>query len=150
MTVDVATDIIIRRPRSEVASYAGQPDNAPAWYVNIKSVEWKTDRPMRVGSRFAFVAHFLGRRLIYTYEVVELEPDVRLVMRMVDGPFPMETSYTWEAVDGGTTRMGLRNRGTPAGFSLVFAPFMAFAMRRANRADLARLKALLEQGPDVR
>ena len=43
-----------------------------------------------------FVARFLGRRLAYTYEVVDLVPGERLVMRTADGPFPMETTYTWE------------------------------------------------------
>jgi hypothetical protein len=144
MAVDVITDIVIARPPTEVAAYAGNPDNAPKWYVNIKSIDWKTPPPLRVGSKIDFVAHFLGRRLAYTYEVVELVPHERLVMRTADGPFPMETTYVWETAGGGT-RMILRNRGTPAGFSKLFAPFMAGAMRRANRKDLARLKELLER-----
>jgi uncharacterized protein YndB with AHSA1/START domain len=146
MSVDVSTDIIIKRPRAAVADYAMDPANAPKWYVNIKSVEWKTPPPLRGGSRVAFVAHFMGRRLAYTYEIVELVRGERLVMRTAEGPFPMETSYTWESTSDGRTRMMLRNRGTPAGFSKLFAPFMAGAMRRANRKDLQALKTLLENG----
>jgi hypothetical protein len=147
--VDVLTEIDIERPRSEVAAYVIDQDNAPRWYVNIKSVEWKTPPPARMGSRVAFVAHFLGRRLVYTYEIVELVPGERLVMRTSEGPFPMETTYTWEARGAeGVTRMTLRNRGEPRGFSKLFAPFMASAMRRANTKDLARLKSLLEAHPD--
>lgn len=146
MSVDVSTDIIIKRPRAAVADYAMDPTNAPKWYVNIKSVEWKTPQPLRVGSRVALVAHFMGRRLAYTYEIVELVGGERLVMRTAEGPFPMETSYSWESTSDGSTRMMLRNRGTPAGFSKLFAPFMAGAMRRANRKDLQALKTLLENG----
>jgi uncharacterized membrane protein len=142
--VDVLTEVVIARPRSEVAAFAANPDNAPAWYVNIESVQWKTEPPLRAGSRLAFVAHFLGRRLAYTYEIIEFLPDEHLVMRTAEGPFPMETTYKWKSTAPDHTRMTLRNRGSPAGFSRMLAPFMAAAMRRANRKDLARLKELLE------
>jgi uncharacterized membrane protein len=144
VSVDVSTEIVIARPRDVVAAFASEPDNAPAWYVNIKSVEWKTERPLRTGSKIAFVARFLGRRLAYTYEIVEFVPRERLVMRTAEGPFPMETSYTWETLADGKTRMRLRNRGVPSGFARIFAPFMAAAMRRANRKDLLRLRERLE------
>lgn len=144
MAVDVVTEIEIERPCAEVATYAGDPANAPSWYVNIKSVEWETPLPLAVGSRMAFVAQFLGRRLAYTYEVAELVPGRKLVMRTAQGPFPMETTYAWETLSERRTRMTLRNRGEPSGFSKLAAPIMARAMRSANRKDLARLKALLE------
>lgn len=142
--VDVLTETVIRRPPAEVVAFAGDPGNAPDWYVNIDSVQWRTPPPLGVGSRMDFVARFLGRRLAYTYEVVDLVPGRRLVMRTADGPFPMETTYTWEALGDGATRMTLRNRGRPAGFSALVGPFVARAMRRANRKDLEALRARLE------
>jgi uncharacterized protein YndB with AHSA1/START domain len=145
MPVDVLTEVIIDRPCDQVAAYAADPSHAPEWYVNIHSVEWRTDPPLRVGSRVAFVARFLGRRLEYTYEIVDFDPGHRLVMRTAQGPFPMETSYTWRPHTSGGTTMTLRNRGEPAGFARVGAPAVAAAMRRANRKDLARLKSLLER-----
>lgn len=144
MPVGVSTEILIERPLDVVSAYSADPDNAPKWYVNIKSVGWKTPRPARVGSRIAFVAEFLGRRMAYTYEIITLIPGERLVMRTAEGPFPMETLYSWESAAGGGTRMTLRNRGNPGGFSRLVAPFMAFVMRRANKKDLALLKRLLE------
>jgi uncharacterized membrane protein len=143
-SVDVGVEVVISRPLSIVAPYAADPDNATAWYVNIKSVEWKTPRPLALGSQFAFTASFLGRALTYTYEVVELVPDRRFVMRTAEGPFPMETIYEWDDVASDSTRMTLRNRGEPSGFSGVAAPVMALAMKRANTKDLKRLKSILE------
>lgn len=144
MDVDVAVEAVLPYPRELVASYAGDPSNAPEWYANIISVRWRTPPPVAVGSRMDFEARFLGRRLSYTYEVVELDPEERLVMRTADGPFPMETTYTWESVAKGT-RMTLRNRGTPSGFAKVAAPVMARAMKGAMTKDLARLEERLRQ-----
>lgn len=145
MLVDVSTEIVIARPRARVADFAADPNNVPAWYDNIKSVEWKTPVATAVGSKIAFVAHFLGRRMAYTYEIVDYSPGERLVMRTSEGPFPMETTYTWEtAADG--TKMTIRNQGAPSGFSMLAAPFMRIAIRRANQKDLAALKQLLESG----
>jgi uncharacterized membrane protein len=144
MAVDVLTETLINRPCDEVAAYAADPSNAPRWYVNIESVDWQTPPPVQVGSRMDFVARFLGRRLAYTYEVVDLVPGERLVMRTAEGPFPMETTYTWAPAGQGVTRMTLRNRGAPSGFAKIGARLVAAAMRRANRTDLTHLKALLE------
>ncbi|MDX8499724.1 SRPBCC family protein [Mesorhizobium sp. VK4C] len=144
MTIDVTSRIEIARPRAVVAAFSADPDNVPRWYVNIKSVEWKTPRPAQVGSRIAFVAQFLGRRLVYTYEIVDLVQGERLVMRTAEGPFPMETSYAWRDTREGGTHMALRNRGTPTGFSRLVAPFIALAVRRSSDRDLLRLKNILE------
>lgn len=146
MGVDVVTEVEIARPRAEVAAFAGDIDNTTRWYEKIESVEWRSPRPPAVGSRIAFVAEFLGRRLAYTSEISELVPGERLVMRTSEGPFPMETTYAWSDADRGATRMTLRNRGMPSGFKRIVAPMMASAVRRANRQDLRRLKQLLESG----
>ena len=145
MAVDVLTEIEINRPREEVAAFAADPGNATAWYKNIKAVEWETPPPAAVGSRLRFRAQFLGRTLEYTYEVREFEPGRRFVMGTAQGPFPMETTYAWDDAADGATRMTLRNRGEPRGFAAITAPVMTRAMRRANEADLQRLKALLER-----
>lgn len=144
MSVDVVTEMVIERPPDAVAAFAADPANAPRWYVNIEAIEWKTQPPAAVGSRIAFVARFLGKRLAYTYEITELIPGRRLVMRTAEGPFPMETTYTWTVTKTGGTHMTLRNRGTPSGFSKLVAPLIGRAMRKANTKDLALLKRLME------
>lgn len=144
MSVDVTTSIVIGRSRREVFAFAGDLDRTASWYRNITTVRWLTPRPLAVGSLIAFTARFLGRQLTYTYEVRELVPGDRLVMRTQDGPFPMETTYTWEDKGEDVTRMTLRNRGEPSGFAHVTAWGMVRAIRRANRKDLEQLKRLVE------
>jgi uncharacterized membrane protein len=145
VAVDVRSEIEIERARDEVAAFAADPANAPRWYRNILAVESETPPPVAVGSRLRFRARFLGRTLEYTYEIRELEPGARMVMATAQGPFPMETTYTWEDAGAGATRMGLRNRGEPSGFASVAAPVMGRAIRRANEGDLRRLKSILER-----
>lgn len=144
MTVDVRTEIVIDRPVGIVAAYAADPSNAPAWYQNITSVAWETSPPLQVGSRITFNARFLGQHLVYTYEVTGFTPAEQLVMRTAQGPFPMETSYTWQPAGDGSTRMTLRNRGEPAGFPKLAAPLMARAIGHANGKDLRKLRAILQ------
>ena len=127
-----------------MSAFAAHPTNVPQWYVNIQSVEWFAEPRLEIGARIAFVAHFLGRHMAYTYEIVELVPGGRFVMRTSDGPFPMATTYTWEDTTDGKTRMDLRNTGEPSGFSWLASFIMVPAMRRANRKDLLLLKSVLE------
>jgi uncharacterized protein YndB with AHSA1/START domain len=138
MDVDVLTDIEIDRPRSEVADYVSNPDNATTWYENITKVEWKSPKPLKVGSKVAFEAQFMGQKLEYTYEITEYVPGEWLVMSMASGPFQMETSYKFSDTRSGGTKMELRNR--------AHDPAMAGAIKRENRKDLARLKSILEKG----
>jgi hypothetical protein len=93
MRVDEITEIVIDVPRKLASSYAADPTNAPQWHANIESVEWVTPPPL-VGAQAAFVAHFLGRHLTYTYDIVGAVAGEQLVMRTAQGHFPMETTYT--------------------------------------------------------
>jgi uncharacterized protein YndB with AHSA1/START domain len=143
--VDITTAIDIARPRPVVAAYATDPDHAPDWYANIERVTWQTEKSLKIGTRLAFVARFLGRTISYTYEVIDFIPNERLIMATTEGPLRIETTYAWSDLSDQRTHMTLRNRGTPSGFAGVTAPVMAPAMRRANRKDLAALKSLLER-----
>lgn len=144
MDVDVTTTIVIERPIAVVAGYSGDPTNAPEWNRRITSAEWQTEPPMMLGSRITFNARLMGKDLVYTYEVIEHTPGDQVAMRTTQGPFPINTTYTWRPVGERVTHMTLRNHGEPKGFSRLVAPLMTLAMRRAMRQDLSRLKQLLE------
>jgi ligand-binding SRPBCC domain-containing protein len=143
-TVDVEVHTTIARPRPEVAAYCVDPDKVTAWNSNITAVQWEKGEPVTLGSRFRFTSGFLGRTLQYTYDVVELVEAARFVMRSDQGPFPMETTYTWEDAPNGATWMSLRSRAEPTAFIGLAAPVLATAIRRSRANDLARLKSILE------
>ena len=144
MPINVTISAEIDRPRTEVAAFSADPDNDTSWYVNIRKVEWLTERPVALGTRVARVAHFLGKRIAYTYIVDEWVPGERLVMRTEDGPFPMSTTYAWEDAGDGRTRMSVTNAGGPKGFFGLASPLLARQVRKALEKDLAKLKELLE------
>lgn len=143
--VNVSSEITINCPQKIVAEFASNPDYATSWYKNIKEVEWQTIHSLSIGSRILFKANFLRKKLEYIYEVVEFEPSKKLVMKTFDGPFPMETTYTWDKISEDKTRMMLNNKGKPRGFSLLFTPLMSFFMKKVNQKDLKTLKYILEQ-----
>lgn len=139
---DVVTSIEIKAPLKEVINYACDPDNARFWYNNIKSVAWKTPRPLKVGSLLTFGARFLSRDLSYTYEVTEFS-DHKFVMKTAEGPFPMETTYSFRT-EKAVTIMTLQNKGEPSGFAKLFTPIMSMMMKLANKKDLRKLKNIME------
>src|SRR2546430_4726668 len=102
MQVRVCRVIEIDRPRSEVAAFVVDPARAREWYGDVRDVRWNR-RPVAVGPRLAFAAAFLCRESGYIYEVTELVPDERYAMSRAEGPFPLETVYSWEDIGGGRT-----------------------------------------------
>ena len=144
MAIDVNVDTLIRRPPSEVARYAMAPENEPVWISGISHSRLLTDPPLRVGSQVERVAGFLGKRIVYVLGVDEHEPERRIVMETVRGPFPMRVTYAFEDDNGGT-RARLRVEGETGGFYGRLAdPIMGAQVRRSLAKDLANLKRLTE------
>jgi len=143
--IDVSTEIDINCSRDKVAGYSANPDNAPKWYVNIQAAKWKTPRPLKVGSQIVFKARFLGKALVYIYEISEYAAEQKMVMKTIMGPFPMETIYTWKTIEGNGTRMSLQNKGNPTGLNKLLTPLFSFAIKKANNKDLQRLKQIIER-----
>jgi hypothetical protein len=138
MDVDVLTHIEIDRPRSEVADYVSDPENATAWYQNVNKVELRTPKPLSAGSEVDLEAEFMDETLEYTYQVTEFVPGESLVMSSTSPSLSMETSYRFSDTPSGGTKVELRN--------VALDPDTATAIEIDNRQDLARLKSILEGG----
>jgi hypothetical protein len=143
MSIDIRAEVVIRRPRDQVAAYMADPAHDPLWIGGVREARLEGDPPLAVGSRVARVAMFLGRRIEYVNEVVELGPG-RLDMRSVVAPFPMRVTYELEERDGATA-VSNRVRGDAHGFFSVASPLLAPLVRRSVQRDLERLRAILER-----
>jgi uncharacterized membrane protein len=142
--VDVSTEIIINLPKEKVVEFASDPGNAPSWCTHIKSVEWNPEAPLRAGAKLVFNEQIMRRRQQHVYEVVEVIPGQKMIMKTSGNGMRMETTVAWQALNENTTCMTLRNRGIPTAFSKPIAPLLKLAIRKASRRNLKQLKKMLE------
>jgi hypothetical protein len=142
MAIDVQTEVLIRRPRTEVAAFMFDPTHDAIWTTGVVECRPLTEGRLRAGSRVERVTKFLGRQFGYTYEVVDADEDGFVEMK-VEQPFPMRIRYELVDASGGTIAR-IRARGDATGFFRVAAPFMSRMVRRNITNDLETLKEYLE------
>jgi uncharacterized membrane protein len=142
--VDVSTEIIINLPKEKVVEFASDPRNVPNWCTHIKSVEWNNETPLRAGAKLVFNERIMRRPQQHVYEVVEIIPGQKVIMKSQSNGMRMETTVAWQAISENTTCMTLRNRGVPLAFSKSIAPLLKLAIRKASRRNLKQLKRMLE------
>ena len=143
MVIDVSATIEIARPSGDVAAFAMEAENDPAWIGGISSAQRLTPGPTAVGTQVERVAHFLGRQIEYVMEVAEIDPGRRIVLRSIKSPFPMQVTYSFEPVAAGS-QASVRVEGGPEGFMRYADGLMSLAVRRNLRRDVARLKEICE------
>jgi uncharacterized membrane protein len=146
MPVDVTATAIIARPREEVAAYLRDPANDTSWIGGLRSARLLTPGPVAVGSQVERVASFLGRRVEYVNEIVELTGE-RLAMRSVRSPFPMRVTYGHRPATTGATEVSVRVEGDAGRYYALLAPLLGLAVRRSIIRDLRNLKRVLEGRP---
>jgi hypothetical protein len=144
MSVDVSPDIVIARPRREVAAFMFDPRNDLRWTGGIVACRPLDEGPLRKGTRVERTSRFLGREFSYLVEVVD-HGEERFVSMRVTKPFPMQIRYELE--DEGTgTRARIRATGEATGFFRIAGPLLSKMVRRSIGKDLSNLKRCLEQG----
>lgn len=143
MAIDVKVSGRIDRPPDQVAGFAMEAENDTRWIGGISSARRLTTGPTDVGTRVERVASFMGKRIDYVMDVVELEPGRKIVLRSVKSPFPMKVTYGFERIDSGT-EVTLRVEGEPAGFYKLAGGLMAPGVRKNLTSDLKRLKDICE------
>ena len=146
MSTDVTVETTIARPRAEVWRYTTDWRNDPTWIGAVNEAKLVTPGEFGVGSQVSRTASFVGRRFEYVNEVIDYEPESRLGMKSVKGPFPMTVTYEFEDADGGGTRVRIHAAGDASGFYRAAGAMLNPMVKRGIAGDLGRLKRELESG----
>lgn len=143
----IAESILIDRPCSDVFAFLENRSNDSAWMVSVQESHWlNPDDPTGIGRRGRMIIKIGRRRAEFIDEVTGYEPGRRIAHRTVQGPFPLDTACICEPSGGGcrATVVGEADRLVGGPFGRLVEPFVARGVRRSFRADLVRLKQILE------
>jgi uncharacterized protein YndB with AHSA1/START domain len=138
--------VTIARPVQDVFAVLSDVGNVAKWSSNTVEETLLTPGPLRVGSRRrAVIRGFAGRTMQNEAEMVEFEPNRRMVVDVLDAPVPARIVIELTPVDGGT-RLDWTGIISPRGILAPTAGLIARFYRMAFEKDLRNLKALMERG----
>ncbi len=135
--------MVISRPPEEVFAYISNFENNPRWQGGMKEARFTSHGPLGVGSTYAQVATFLGRRVESTFEVIDYQPNRSVKATSTSGSFPITFTRIVEPVDNGA-KVSAIVEGDATGFFKLAQPLLARMVRRSVDADYANLKEILE------
>ena len=148
MAIDVQAQLLINKPKDDVAEYATNPHNDPLWVSGIIESKMLTEPPLAQGSQVERVASFLGKRIQYILEVVDWEPGTPMGMHSIKGPFPMDVTYEFQEALSESVELGtlarIHVKGEASGFFKLASPLLAQAVKRSIGKDLKNLKRIME------
>ena len=141
----VVVSVTIERPQAEVFAYLEEVEHNPQWLRGMASCTWTTPPPVRVGSRYEQVAHFLGKRIETSFEVTAHEPGSLVTITSLPGSsFPLTVERRVEPAGQGASLVTETVHSDPRGFYRIAGPPLAWMVRRNIRRDYGSLKRLLE------
>ncbi|MGH2660546.1 MAG: SRPBCC family protein [Actinomycetota bacterium] len=143
----IEESIIIDRSPEEVFEFLARRSNDSVWMASVVESDWlDPNAPLGIGRRGRMVMRNLGRRSEYIDKVTEYEPGKRIAHRTVEGPVELSTACITEPAGGGTrvAVVAETEKFVDGLFGRVANPLVARLVRRGFKADLARLKKLLQ------
>ncbi len=142
--IEIDSQVEIACPADEVFGVVADMARNPEWQKGMRTCTWTSEPPMRVGSTYDQVATFLGRDVITSFEVVELEPGRLIRIVSTKSTFPLDITRSVEPLDEQHCRVVAVVKGDPGRMFMIAGPLMRAMVRRSVRGDYARLKTLLE------
>jgi uncharacterized membrane protein len=141
--IDLEKSIIIHLPIEEVFSYVSNLTHSAEWQNGLEEVRKTTEGPLGVGTQFALVRTFIGRKMEASNEITEFVPNAKVAFKTTSGPIPLEASYHFETI-GKDTKLTSKIEMQPKGFVSLAEPLISASLQRDVEASLGFLKNMLE------
>ena len=141
--IDVEKSINIQRPVEEVFNYVSNLTHSAEWQRGLTEVRRITEQPLGVGTRYALVRTFMGRKMEANNEITEFTPGVKVAFKTISGPIPLEASYQFETAEKGT-KLTSKIEMQPKGFVSLAEPLISASLQKDVEANLNVLKNMLE------
>src|SRR3569832_1370712 len=93
--------IWIHRPVEQVFDFVSNKENDLQWQSGLVEVH-QASGPVRVGTQITEVYSFLGRKMDGKLEITEYKANQRLTTKSINGPFPIQYTYTLDPASAGT------------------------------------------------
>jgi len=141
--MNISATIFINRPVAEVFDYVMEVPHDAQWRTGVVEAAFTSDERLGVGATGFDRIEANGRNMVSRWTVFEYEPGVLARWTLDSGPIRGTGGYICEpAMDG--TRFTLEAEVKPTGWYRLLGPIFGLIGRRQNRADVRKLKAILE------
>jgi uncharacterized protein YndB with AHSA1/START domain len=141
--IRVVNEIVIERPPEEVFAFITDVGSNPQWQRGMREAHFTSGPPMRLGSTYAQVTSFLGRRIESRYEVIDLVPGRLITGSTTISPVPITFSRIVTPHKAGA-RVTAVVEGRPQGVFTLVSPIVRRLVAASLARDYANLKHLLE------
>lgn len=136
----------VSRPPEVVFDYLTNPANLADWQTSKTSVEQLTDGPPQLGTRVRERTKPPGgKEFEQIVEFTEFDRPRRVHVHIVEGPYPVDGEWSFEA-DGDGTRVHFVAEGELHGAMRVLQPVLRLVLRRRMAGYHRNLSRNVETG----
>ena len=143
--MQIEESFVVARPPDVVFDYLTNPANLAAWQTTKTLVEPLTEGPPRLGTRVRERTKPPGaKEFEQIVEFTEFDRPHRVHVHVVEGPYPIDGTWTF-AADGAGTRVDFVIEGPLSGLMRAVEPLVARITARQFRAYHRKLRTNIEQ-----
>ena len=141
----IQQSVTINQPVEQVFAFMSDTRNTTRWHPSVSEARATLEGPAQIGTQVTEVRTLLGRKMELTFEIVELEPNKRIVMKSVSGPLPLNITITFESL-GNATSITLDAVTEDSGLLKLADGVIEGMLKKDMEADLSTAKHVIETG----